>query len=136
MELKPRCGAKVMAQNVSNVGAHARPTTSNPTRWPGPAVTERGGRVVVTKWMRAELVGLVGAAHLNGRHGVVGAWDDVSDRFAVLLDGDVKPIAVRPANLVATHLPVYDTVVTIAGGGTGSMVRSFIEFAKRIASKK
>ena len=32
----------------------------------------------------------------------------------------LKPIAVRPANLVATHLPVYDTVVTIAGGGTGS----------------
>ena len=25
---------------------------------------------------------------------------------------------------------------SIAGGGTGSMVRSFIEFAKRIASKK
>jgi len=51
--------------------------------------------------LRVSLQGLVGAPELNGRTGVCGQLDQVKGRVTVVLDGDGRSVAVRPACLAA-----------------------------------
>ena len=68
-----------------------------------------------------EIHGLTGAAHHNGKTGVVRSFDAVKGRYAVALTngGGKKPLAIKPANL-SKHKPLpkgfFDSAAAKKGG--------------------
>ena len=71
---------------------------ANPTHWP--AQREVKGRLMAGVNDEVMAVGLVGAAHLNGRRGrVVQGVDPQTGRVAVQFEGEEGPKRIKPQNL-------------------------------------
>ena len=103
---------KSMAKSSSGVGGPPNPTM--PSMPPGktPAQLAHDPSLPYQIGDRIILQNLVGAAHLNGRHGcIAAAYDKKTSRYPVDLDlpnraspgGPSKPLAVKEGNLSKTH---------------------------------
>ena len=60
---------------------------------------------MTTQELRVRLHGLQRRPELNGREGVVVKHDLTTQRFGVLLEGETKPLALKPDNLQPLQLP-------------------------------
>lgn len=47
-----------------------------------------------------QLTNLKGKPQLNGKTGLCLAWDEETGRYSVLVEGEVKPVRVKPSNVL------------------------------------
>eukprot|EP00964_Phaeocystis_antarctica_P013720 scaffold7530_cov74-Phaeocystis_antarctica.AAC.3 len=87
---------------------------------------------------RVLLHGLKGRPELNGREGAVVSHDTTAQRFGVQLEGEEKPLALKPDNLQPLTLPI-GARVRLTGlaarpelNGQDGIIESTVEAKERV----